>query len=148
MNRKIEKQIRKKGKKKRFYLSIFAFIMLLFVPVFVYASEMKSDGKTTQVIEEENKTVRVGYFPYSNFQEGSYGEHKQGAGYEYLQKISYITGWKYEYVYGSFKECLDMLADGEIPLLIAEQVRTEENEKLRKIWIYMACMFFWQRTMI
>ena len=66
MNRKIEKQIRKKGKKKRFYLSIFAFIMLLFVPVFVYASEMKSDGKTTQVIEEENKTVRVGYFPYSN----------------------------------------------------------------------------------
>ena len=36
----------------------------------------------------------------------------------------------------------------EIPLLIAEQVRTEENEKLRKIWIYMACMFFWQRTMI
>ena len=47
MNRKIEKQIRKKGKKKRFYLSIFAFIMLLFVPVFVYASEMKSDGKTT-----------------------------------------------------------------------------------------------------
>ena len=41
-----------------------------------------------------------------------------------------------------------MLADGEIPLLIAEQVRTEENEMLRKIWIYMACMFFWQRTMI
>ena len=117
MNRKIEKQIRKKGKKKRFYLSIFAFIMLLFVPVFVYASEMKSDGKTTQVIEEENKTVRVGYFPYSNFQEGSYGEHKQGAGYEYLQKISYITGWKYEYVYGSFKECLDMLADGKIDIL-------------------------------
>ena len=112
MNRKIEKQIRKKGKKKRFYLSIFAFIMLLFVPVFVYASEMKSDGKTTQVIEEENKTVRVGYFPYANFQEGGYGEHKQGAGYEYIQKISYITGWKYEYVYGSFKECLDMLADG------------------------------------
>jgi len=53
--------------------------MLLFVPVFVYASEMKSDGKTTQVIEEENKTVRVGYFPYANFQEGGYGEHKQGA---------------------------------------------------------------------
>ena len=45
------------------------------------------------------------------------GEHKQGAGYEYLQKISYITGWKYEYVYGSFKECLDMLADGEIDIL-------------------------------
>ena len=145
MNRKIEKQIRKKDKKKRFYLSIFAFIMLLFVPVFVYASEMKSDGKTTQVIEEENKTVRVGYFPYSNFQEGSYGEHKQGAGYEYLQKISYITGWKYEYVYGSFKECLDMLADGKIDILGSVSYTPERAESIdfstyaegtEKYWIY------------
>ena len=111
MNRKIEKRIRKKGKKKRLCLSILILIVLLFVPLSAYASEIKSDGKTTQVIEEENKTVRVGYFPYANFQEGGYGEHKQGAGYEYLQKISYITGWKYEYVYGSFRECLDMLAD-------------------------------------
>ncbi len=117
MNRTIEKRIRKKGKKKRICLSIFVLVMLLFVPVFAYASEIKSDGKTTQVIEEENKTVRVGYFPYANFQEGSSEEHKQGAGYEYLQKISYITGWKYEYVYASFKECLEMLEDGEIDLL-------------------------------
>ena len=41
--------------------------------------DRKTDGKTTQGIEEENKTVRVGYFPYANFQEGGYGEHKQGA---------------------------------------------------------------------
>ena len=119
--------------------------MLLFVPVFVYASEMKSDGKTTQVIEEENKTVRVGYFPYSNFQEGSYGEHKQGAGYEYLQKISYITGWKYEYVYGSFKECLDMLADGKIDILGSVSYTPERAESIdystyaagtERYWIY------------
>ncbi len=142
---KDRKADKKKGKKKRCYLSIFAFIMLLFVPVFVYASEMKSDGKTTQVIEEENKTVRVGYFPYSNFQEGSYGEHKQGAGYEYLQKISYITGWKYEYVYGSFKECLDMLADGKIDILGSVSYTPERAESIdfsiyaegtEKYWIY------------
>ena len=41
--------------------------------------DIKTDRKTTQVIEEENKTVRVGYFPDANFQEGGYGEHKQGA---------------------------------------------------------------------
>ena len=41
--------------------------------------DRKTDRKTTHVIEEENKTVRVGYFPYTNFQEGGYGEHKQGA---------------------------------------------------------------------
>ena len=145
MNRKIEKQIRKKSKNNRVCLSIFAFVMLLFVPFFVYASETKSDGNTTQVIEEENKTVRVGYFPYANFQEGGYGEHKQGAGYEYLQKISYITGWKYEYVYGSFKECLDMLADGEIDLLGSVSYTPERAESIdystyaagtERYWIY------------
>ena len=41
--------------------------------------DRKTDRKKTQGIEEENKTVRVGYFPYVNFQEGGYGEHKQGA---------------------------------------------------------------------
>ena len=145
MNRTIKKRIGKKDKKKRLCLSILALIMLLFVPVSAYASEIKSDGKTTQAMEEENKTVRVGYFPYSNFQEGSYGEHKQGAGYEYLQKISYITGWKYEYVYGSFKECLDMLADGEIDLLGSVSYTPERAESIdystyaegtERYWIY------------
>ena len=92
-----------------------------------------------------NKTVRVGYFPYANFQEGSYGKHKQGAGYEYLQKISYITGWKYEYVYASFKECLDMLADGEIDLLGSVSYTPERAEFIdfstyaagtERYWIY------------
>ena len=41
--------------------------------------DRKTDRKKTQGIEDENKTVRVGYFPYVNFQEGGYGEHKQGA---------------------------------------------------------------------
>ena len=142
---KDRKMDKKKRQEKRLCLSIFVLIMLLFVPLSAYASEIKSDGKTTQVIEEENKTVRVGYFPYANFQEGSYGEHKQGAGYEYLQKISYITGWKYEYVYGSFKECLDMLADGEIDILGSVSYTPERAESIdfstyaegtEKYWIY------------
>ena len=140
-----EQKDRKTDKKKRLCLSIFAIIMLLFVSASVYASEIKSDGKTTQKVEEENKTVRVGYFPYSNFQEGGYGEHKQGAGYEYLQKISYITGWKYEYVYASFEECLDMLADGEIDLLGSVSYTPERAESIdfsnyaevtERYWIY------------
>lgn len=145
MNRKIEKRIRKKGRKKRLCLSILVLIMLRYIPVSAYASEIKSDGKTTQALEEENKTVRVGYFPYANFQEGGYGEHKQGAGYEYLQKISYITGWKYEYVYGSFKECLDMLEDGEIDILGSVSYTPERAESIdfstyaegtERYWIY------------
>ena len=145
MDRGTEKRIRKTDKKKSLWISILVLIMLLFVPASAYASEIKSDGKTTQVMEEENKTVRVGYFPYANFQEGGYGEHKQGAGYEYLQKISYITGWKYEYVYGSFKECLDMLADGEIDILGNVSYTPERAESIdystyaagtERYWIY------------
>ena len=64
----------------------------------------------------ESKIVRVGYVNAINYEEGGAGEYKRGAGYEYLQKISYLTGWHYEYVYGSFTECLDMLARGEIDL--------------------------------
>ena len=142
--KRINKKIGK-NKNKRLCLSIFAIIMLLFVSASVYASEIKSDGKTTQAMGEENKTVRVGYFPYSNFQEGGSGEHKQGAGYEYLQKISYITGWKYEYVYASFKECLDMLEAGEIDILgnvsytqeRAEAINFSSYEELtERYWIY------------
>ena len=145
MDRGTEKRIRKTDKKKSLWISILVLIMLLFVPASAYASEIKSDGKTTQVMEEENKTVRVGYFPYANFQEGGYGEHKQGAGYEYLQKISYITGWKYEYVYGSFKECLDMLADEEIDILGSVSYTPERAEAIsfsdyaegtERYWIY------------
>ena len=145
MNGKIEKRIGKKDKKKRLCLSILVLIMLLLVPVSAYASETKSGGNTTQAIEEENKTVRVGYFPYANFQEGGFGEHKQGAGYEYLQKISYITGWRYEYVYASFKECLDMLADGKIDILGSVSYTLERAESIdystyaagtERYWIY------------
>lgn len=66
--------------------------------------------------EIEQKTVRVGYVSALNYEEGGEGEYKRGSGYEYLQEISYLTGWKYEYVYGSFKECYAMLANGEIDL--------------------------------
>lgn len=145
MDRGTEKRIRKTDKKKSVWLSILVLIMLLLLPASVHASEMKSNGKTAQAMEKENKTVRVGYFPYANFQEGGYGEHKQGAGYEYLQKISYITGWKYEYVYGSFKECLDMLADGEIDILGSVSYTPERAEAIsfsdyaegtERYWIY------------
>ncbi|MDO4489031.1 MAG: transporter substrate-binding domain-containing protein, partial [Eubacteriales bacterium] len=65
---------------------------------------------------KEQKVVRIGYVSAENYEEGGEGEYKRGFGYEYFQKISYITGWKYEYVYGSFAECYQKLVDGEIDL--------------------------------
>jgi diguanylate cyclase (GGDEF)-like protein len=67
--------------------------------------------------ESAADVVRVGYALSEGFQEGGEGEQKYGYGYEYLQKIAYYTGWNYEYVYGSFTQCLEMLKNGEIDLM-------------------------------
>ena len=63
-------------------------------------------------------TVRVGYYENEVFQEGARsGAMKTGYAYEYYQKLAEYTGWKYEYVYGSFAELYKMLLDGKIDLL-------------------------------
>ena len=62
--------------------------------------------------------VRVGYYENEVFQEGAREDSvKTGYAYEYYQKISEYTGWKYEYVYGEFGDLYQMLLDGEIDLL-------------------------------
>lgn len=88
------------------------FIIILFLilnPVNTFAEN--NNTNTTN-----DKTIKVGYVNVPTYEEGKDGEYKTGAGYEYLQKISYFTGWKYEYVYGSFKELYQMLINGEIDL--------------------------------
>jgi diguanylate cyclase (GGDEF)-like protein len=66
---------------------------------------------------DQEMVVRVGYDISENFQEGEQGQRKYGYGYEYLQKVSYYTGWRYEYVYGNFTDLLAMLEQDEIDLL-------------------------------
>ncbi len=68
--------------------------------------------------QEDPAPVRVGYYENEIFQEGAAeGAVKTGYSYEYLQKLSEYTGWKYEYEYGSFSDLYQMLLDGEIDLL-------------------------------
>ena len=67
---------------------------------------------------QEIKTVRVGYYENEIFQEGAQeGAVKTGYAYEYYRKLAEYTGWKYNYVYGSFADLYQMLLDGEIDLL-------------------------------
>ena len=67
---------------------------------------------------QEIKTVRVGYYENEIFQEGAQeGAVKTGYAYEYYRKLAEYTGWKYDYVYGSFGDLYQMLLDGEIDLL-------------------------------
>ena len=98
------KKIIKKGK----YV-IFAFLFTLLFTIFrcnAYADET------------DEKIVRIGYYENENFQEGaSDGAVKFGYAYEYYQKLASYTGWKYEYVYGSWSEIYDAFVSGDIDLL-------------------------------
>ena len=55
------------------------------------------------------------------------GAYKSGYIYEYIQELSRYTGWRYDYVYGSFKELYQMLLDGKIDML-PYVVRTEARK--------------------
>ena len=79
--------------------------------------------------EDELKTVRVGYYENEVFQEGAReGAVKTGYAYEYYGKLSEYTGWRYEYVYGSFGDLYQMLLDGEIDLLAGLAWREDRAE--------------------
>ena len=79
---------------------------------------------------QDEETVRVGYYENEVFQEGAReGAVKTGYAYEYYQKISEYTGWRYEYEYGEFGDLYQMLLDGKIDL-IAGLARTEEREPI------------------
>ena len=85
-------------------LTAFCLVLFLSAPVPAHA--------------EEARTVRVGYYENEVFQEGAReGAVKTGYAYEYYRKLAEYTGWKYEYVYGSFGDLYQMLLDGEIDLL-------------------------------
>ncbi len=77
---------------------------------------------------EEIQTVRVGYYENEIFQEGAReGDVKTGYAYEYYRKLAEYTGWKYDYVYGTFADLYQMLLDGEIDLLAGLAYREERN---------------------
>lgn len=77
---------------------------------------------------EDAETVRVGYYENEVFQEGASPEAiKTGYAYEYYLKLSEYTGWKYEYVYGSYGELYQMLLAGRIDLLAGLAWKAERS---------------------
>lgn len=108
---------------KKLYLNkiiiIILTLLLINSSLVAHATDLNSRNK---------KTVRVAYVLAENFQEGGEGEPKSGYGYEYLKKISYYTGWEYEYVYGSFGELLQKLSTGEIDLMGNVSYTKERDE--------------------
>ena len=101
---------------------IMVFTCLLLLVVSVYPAEAFAEG-------QEQPAVRVGYYENEVFQEGaSEGAVKTGYAYEYYRKLSEYTGWRYEYVYGSFGELYQKLLDGEIDLLAGLAYREDRAD--------------------
>ncbi len=77
--------------------------------------------------ENEYKVVRVGWFE-SPFNYTNISGKRTGYAYEYQQKVADHTGWKYEYVEGSFPELIEKLKNGEIDLM-SDVSYTEDRAK-------------------
>ncbi len=103
---------------KLFNRIIFILFCLFFINVNVFYAE------------NQQKKVIVGYYENEVFQEGAEeGAVKRGYAYEYYQKLSEYTGWKYEYVYGNFSELYNLLLEGKIDLL-AGLAKKKEREAI------------------
>ncbi|MEE1159415.1 MAG: transporter substrate-binding domain-containing protein, partial [Atopobiaceae bacterium] len=79
--------------------------------------------------ESDGKVVRVGWYESAFHSTDQFGR-RSGYGYEYQQRIATYTGWKYEYVEGSWSELYEMLASGQIDLLSDVSYTEERAEQI------------------
>lgn len=66
---------------------------------------------------EEDKTIRIGLYNKDGYHVIDDNNRHSGYDHEYLMEISKYTGWRYEFVEGTWQECITMLENGEIDLL-------------------------------
>lgn len=94
-------------------LLIFCCLFLLLYPFSAAATGMRPHP------------IRVGYTDSPGFIEKTAAGTVDGYGVAYLNEISHYTGWRYEYVYATWQECLELLAKGELDLLGMAQYTPE-----------------------
>ena len=110
---------------KKFKLSVQRYICILLclilyitvIPLPVSAEEAKY------------RTVRVGWYEGTYNTTGPDGR-RRGYSYEYQQAVAAHTGWKYEYVEGSWAELMSMLKKGETDLLGGISYAEERSDSM------------------
>ena len=106
MEKKREKRTSRKGDRIVSVCMVLVFFVYLFLGIQVNADA------------GEQKTVKIGYYEAHDFQEGADDSAaKSGYSYEYIQKVASYTGWRYQYVYGEWKDLYEKLKTGEIDLM-------------------------------
>ncbi len=78
---------------------------------------------------QEPEIVRVGYFIHDGYQNKAEDGTYSGYGYDYLQEIAQYANIQYEYVEGSWTDCLQWLRDGKIDM-VGFMLKTDEREKV------------------
>lgn len=77
---------------------------------------------------KSSKIVRVGCVDTENFfKQDSIGKYS-GYAIEYLEEISQYTDWEYEYVDGTWAECMQWLSEGKIDLLLPAEYSDDRAE--------------------
>ena len=98
---------------------ILFFLILIFPASRVYAADIQQEP------------VKVGYYENEVFEEGAdEGAVKTGYAYEYYRKLSEYTGWRYEYVYGSFTDLYESLLNGDVDLMAGLAIREDRIGKI------------------
>ena len=107
-------------------IGIIRILSLLLVPVFMLAAVLPVCARAE---DGKSRVVRVGWFESPYYMTDSFGR-RSGYAYEYQQKIAAYTGWKYEYVEGSWPDLFQKLINGEIDLLSDVSLTKERAEKM------------------
>ena len=81
-------------------IGIIRILSLLLVLVLIQAAVLPLCARAE---DGKSRVVRVGWFESPYYMTDSFGR-RSGYAYEYQQKIAAYTGWKYEYVEGSWPD--------------------------------------------
>lgn len=110
------------GKVKR-YRVIYRFAAFIFCAALFVVGNISG----SVIAREETSVIKVGCFPYEDQLQVDEQGNYSGYGFDYLREIARYTGWHYEFVDASWKECLTMLEQGEIDLLGAVMYSAERE---------------------
>lgn len=87
---------------------------ILIIQIFVWFMQ----PLTAYSSEKTFETIRVGYMPDDTYFYRTHDDEFHGLYADYIYKIAQYTGWKYEFVTGSQEQLLDLLANGELDMLL------------------------------
>jgi len=108
-----------KEKNKSNYVIGILLTLLLFLLIvnqrYVYGIDDEKINENTD--DTDQKIVRVGWYNMNGFQNGETIDELYGYNYEYYMELAQYTGWKYEFVFGNWQDCIENMQSGKIDIL-------------------------------